>query len=456
MTLRIAVSELVARAEASGSPGLVAKAPHWERVRLGEVARVVNGAAFKSNHFNLDGRGMPLLRIRDVGAQEVGTWYDGPWKQTHRVRRGDLVVGMDGDFKADTWKLEDALLNQRVCRIDIDYTRMDSSFLRLALPGYLDLIWQATSAVTVKHLSSRSIADIPLPLPDLREQRRVVEILEDHLSRLDAAAQYESAALRRADSLREELIRRAITGAEFTGERHPADLAEGGTQDGKLPTLPAEWRWQRLGEIADVVGGVTKDSKKQRLPGLVEVPYLRVANVQRGALRLQDVTNIRVTAEKAAALRLRAGDVLLNEGGDRDKLARGWVWQGEIPDCIHQNHVFRARLNVDLDPYFLSWTANTIGGRWAERNGKQSVNLASISLSKIRLMPVVVPPAGVSSAIVARLTAQLEDADRLQKAVRTSELRTTILRKAVLAAAFEGKLTGRHTDTEAIEELAYA
>lgn len=310
------------------------------------------------------------------------------------------------------------------------------------------------SSTATPSLRRQDLEAQELLLPDVRSQRRVVDILEDHLSHLDAAADYESAALRRITSLREELIRRALIGADLTGKRHSPDLSDVGTQDGELAQLPTGWQWRRLGEIADVVGGVTKDAKKQSLPGLVEVPYLRVANVQRGGLRLDQVTSIRVSPEKAKSLRLVAGDVLLNEGGDRDKLARGWVWQDEVANCIHQNHVFRARLHADLDPYFLSWTANTIGGRWAERNGKQSVNLASISLSMIRRMPVVVPPSGVSTAIVKSLTARLEEVDRLQKAAHTSASRTTILRQAVLTAAFEGKLTGRHADDEVVEELA--
>jgi type I restriction enzyme S subunit len=186
---------------------------------------------------------------------------------------------------------------------------------------------------------------------------------------------------------------------------------------------------------------------------MVEVPYLRVANVQRGALKLDEVSSIRVTPQKAQALELRAGDVLLNEGGDRDKLARGWVWEGEVPNCIHQNHVFRARLRIDLDPYFLSYTANTLGGRWAERNGKQSVNLASISLSMIRRMPVIVPPEGVSARVVNELRDRLEEVDRLEKAAHRSQAHSASLRRAILAAAFEGKLTGRHTDTEVIEDM---
>ncbi len=328
---------------------------------------------------------------------------------------------------------------------------LDRRFLKYFLDVF-DYRGYANGTTRLK-LTQGAMRSIPVPIPDNFEQRRIVEILEDHLSRLDAAGDYESVALRRIGSLREELIRRAVIGADVSGPRKAPGLADAGTQDGDLAELPESWTWRRLGEIADVVGGVTKDAKKQSLPGQIEVPYLRVANVQRGALRLDDITRIRVSPEKADALRLIAGDVLLNEGGDRDKLARGWVWQDEVANCIHQNHVFRARVRVDLDPYFLSWTANTIGGRWAERNGKQSVNLASISLSMIRRMPVVVPAPGVSTGIVARLRGQMNDIDRLERATRASIARRSALRRAVLAAAFEGKLTGRHTDAEMIEEL---
>ena len=306
----------------------------------------------------------------------------------------------------------------------------------------------------IAHLSATRLKTVEFPVPPMQEQRRIVEILEEHLSHLDAAAGYEAAALKRASSLREDLVRRSITGADVAGRRELPDVADAGTQDGVLAPLPEGWAWRRLGDIADVVGGVTKDSKKQSIPGMVEVPYLRVANVQRGALKLDEVASIWVSPQKAEALKLRVGDVLLNEGGDRDKLARGWVWEEEVPNCIHQNHVFRARLRIDLDPYFLSFTANTLGGRWAERNGKQSVNLASISVSMIRRMPVIVPPKGASAGIVSELRDRLEELDRLDGAVRQSQGRTAGLRRAILAAAFEGKLTGRHTDSEVIEELA--
>ena len=331
-----------------------------------------------------------------------------------------------------------------------------------AIPQRLDerfLTWQLRSLELGKLDSSTATPSLrredleaqEVLVPSLEEQRRIVAILEDHLSRLDAADSYLAAASRRLAALQDRLIRRAVTGADF-GAGVATELPAVATDDGLLPPLPADWEWARLGDVADVAGGVTKDAKKQNDPSFVEVPYLRVANVQRGHLNLDTVTTIRVPPARAEALRLRRGDVLLNEGGDRDKLARGWVWDGQIDDCIHQNHVFRARItDARLTPEFLSFTANSFGGPWAERNGKQSVNLASISLKVIRQMPVIVPARGEAEAAVSRLTEQLAGTARLRAGIDVARARCTALRRSLLAAAFSGRLTGSSTEMSVVE-----
>ncbi len=309
---------------------------------------------------------------------------------------------------------------------------------------------EESRGVGIHHLGRARLASWPTPIPPLEEQRRIVDLLEDHLSRLEAADQGLALSLAKLNGLRERTIIHALTGVE-NPERVAADLPDVGTSDGDLASLPLGWEWARLGDVADVVGGITKDAKKQSGPSFVEVPYLRVANVQRGHLKLDVVTQIWADPAKAKSLRLEDGDVLLNEGGDRDKLARGWVWEGQIAECIHQNHVFRARLHERrLDPYFLSWTGNTLGGRWAERNGKQSVNLASISLRMIKQMPVIVPAAGEAERIAAWLRDQLDSYDRLGLALKSARHRAAALRRSLLAAAFSGQLTASRADQEMI------
>ena len=132
-----------------------------------------------------------------------------------------------------------------------------------------------------------------------------------------------------------------------------------------LPSVADGWCWTTLSEISDIEGGITKDQKRRVTGGMREVPYLRVANVQRGYLDLGQVKSIFADEDEVKALRLHKGDILFTEGGDRDKLGRGWVWSDEIEECIHQNHIFRARPRLPfVDPKFVSYHGNYFGQDW--------------------------------------------------------------------------------------------
>jgi len=145
----------------------------------------------------------------------------------------------------------------------------------------------------------------------------------------------------------------------------------------------------RLDSVADISGGLTRNRKDFEQPDLIEVPYLRVANVLRRHLDLREVATIKTTRAKAEALRLLPGDVLFNEGGDKDKLGRGDVWKGQIENCIHQNHVFRARItSPDFEPRFVSAWGNTFGRWWFETYGTQTTGIASINKATLSRFPV--------------------------------------------------------------------
>lgn len=168
-----------------------------------------------------------------------------------------------------------------------------------------------------------------------------------------------------------------------------------------LSQLPEGWVWASLDMLGDIASGVAKGMKRKDGVVLREVPYLRVANVQRGYFNLSEVKTILATERDIKELALVNGDVLFNEGGDRDKLGRGWVWRNEISDCIHQNHVFRMRPYVeDLQSELLSHHGNTFGKFWFRKAGKQTTNLASINMKMLRLFPVPVAPAAEQQVIV--------------------------------------------------------
>lgn len=205
-----------------------------------------------------------------------------------------------------------------------------------------------------------------------------------------------------------------------------------------LPELPDSWCWTRVELITELAGGLTKGKKRKSDKELREVPYLRVANVQRGYLDLEEIKTIEATEEEIQSLALQHGDVLFNEGGDIDKLGRGWVWQDELRTCIHQNHVFRARMIGDaLHPMLLSHHGNSgFAQKYFLMSGKQTTNLASINMTKLRALPVPVPPVAEQAALLEVLNAVLASVAGVQAHATTCEARLTRLAQAVLAQAF--------------------
>lgn len=320
------------------------------------------------------------------------------------------------------------------------------------LPEYLMhyLLQRSVRIIAEQHMSGAVgqrrvprpyLESLEIPVPPLTEQVRIVAEVEQQVSRIEAGEASASTALSGAVTLAERVSSLGSRGCLEECELVPASLAKADIDDGRIPDLPIGWRWSRLGNIASVVGGITKDSKRQGDPDYVEVPYLRVANVQRGEIVLDKVTTIRVPPEKAEALRLERGDVLLNEGGDRDKLGRGWVWDGQIDNCIHQNHVFRARvIDAEIHPKLLAWHANGFGKSWCDRNGTQSVNLASISLRKIKLLPVPIPPREIQEELVKTIELHLEGVAIARAMAEDALARAQDLRASLLHAAFTGAL----------------
>src|SRR5436309_15371615 len=158
---------------------------HWKEVRLGDVADLLTGFPFQSKLFNPK-RGFPLIRIRDIGKARTETLYDGPYDQKYIVKPGSLLIGMDGDFRCEAWRGPEGLLNQRVCKVTPNPDVLDTKFLLFGINRHLKAIQKATSSLTVTHLSSHTVAQIPYPLPPLPEQRGIVAKIEALLEKSSA------------------------------------------------------------------------------------------------------------------------------------------------------------------------------------------------------------------------------------------------------------------------------
>ncbi len=174
----------------------------------------------------------------------------------------------------------------------------------------------------------------------------------------------------------------------------------------------APWQRRKLAEVAEVRTGIAKNNEKA-LTDPVELPYLRVANVQDGHLDLTEIKTIAVESSRVERYSLEDGDVLMTEGGDFDKLGRGAVWRNQISPCLHQNHVFAVRVNrKHLLPEFLAaYCAAEPGRRYFLACSKQTTNLASINSSQLKDLPLQLPSLDEQRRIVCVLDAakQLEN-----------------------------------------------
>jgi type I restriction enzyme S subunit len=166
-----------------------------------------------------------------------------------------------------------------------------------------------------------------------------------------------------------------------------------------------KWRFSYLGEVSSISPGITL-GREVFGPGTVELPYLRVANVKDGHIDTSTVKSLRVLDAEVDRYRLQSGDVLMTEGGDFDKLGRGAVWDGRVDPCLHQNHIFRVRADKGrILPEFLSmYSGSTFGRNWFTNVSKQSTNLASISLTQLKLFPVPCPPMENQAQIVQQVS----------------------------------------------------
>ena len=198
----------------------------WPIKTLGDLMTVQNGYAFDSQFFSSDGK-IGLIRIRDLkSGKDTETRYTGQYDDEYVVSSGDYLIGMDGEFRCYEWQGEPALLNQRVCRLRGFDKSLESRFLFYGINKYLKDIEDVTGYTTVKHLSSKSILAIEMPVPPLEEQKRIVALLDAATARItELTACYELASSH-AKLLSGSMLVELLTSVEDSEPMRLGDVAE--------------------------------------------------------------------------------------------------------------------------------------------------------------------------------------------------------------------------------------
>ena len=199
-------------------------------------------------------------------------------------------------------------------------------------------------------------------------------------------------------------------------------------------SLPPAWARVRFEDVALVAGGVTLGRKLGERK-TVTLPYLRVANVKRGEIDLTVIKDVSIGEDEIERYALRENDLLMTEGGDWDKVGRAAIWKAEIPVCLHQNHVFRARMrSAEIAPFWFERYFNSPVGRgYFESASKQTTNLASINMRQVRSCSIPIPPLAEQRRIVAKVEQLMTLVDALETQIAASRATAANLLSALVA-----------------------
>ena len=284
-----------------------------------------------------------------------------------------------------------------------------------------------------------------VPLPTLDEQKNILDFLDHETTKIDHLIEKQQQLIELLKEKRQTVISHAVT----KGLDPNVPMKDSGVE--WLGNVPEHWIVCRLKHVANIQSGIAK-GKDIAGKATISVPMLRVANVQDGYLNLNEVHHIEIEKDQLERYLLKDGDVLMNEGGDNDKLGRGAVWKSQIKDCIHQNHVFAIR-PYKIEPEWLDILTRASYAKFHFfRQSKQSTNLASISSTNIKETTVLVPPKTEREAILRYLKTQFSHFDALENQCILQVNLLKERRTALISSAVTGKIDVRNWQAPTVAE----
>ena len=460
----------------------------WVLASLPDLLSLDIGFAFKSAEYVTTG--VRLLRGENIEPGRL-RWEDTKhWSEAKSselkhlcIKEGDIILAMDRPLVSAGLKIARAkrsdlpcLLVQRMARFCLFDAEM-TAFVYQALTTdvFIRHLFEGQTGTQLPHISGKRILDFEIPLPPVAEQQRIVATLDERLSKLDDSVanleraernlvRYRAAVLAAACSgklvpTEADLVRRAGRSYESADqllvrilvERRKANTKakydEPTKPDtSKLLKLPEGWAWATVDQLtADQSYG--SSAKTGESPD--GIPVLRMGNIQDGKLDITKLKYLPRNHSEFPDLFLHNNDLLFNRTNSAELVGKAAVYQGQPSPCSYASYLIRVRFAPSVFPHYVCGVINSAYGRaWIRSVMHQQVGQANVNGTKLAAFLVPLPPLAEQERIVAEVDRHLSRADALASSIAQAKRRAQRLRRAILAAAFQGRLVPQDPNDE--------
>ena len=396
----------------------------WTPTTLGSLGRYLNGRAFKKHEWAPSGR--PIIRIQNLtGTSAVFNHFEGEVEKRYVARPGDLLVSWAATLGAFFWSGPEAVVNQHIFKVE---SSIDVRFHKHLLDYKLDELVRHTHGSGMVHITRSRFDAVPVAVPHIDEQRRIVDILEDHLARLDAADAYLAKARRR--------------------------------RRGWLRAIEDRCLWHNPGAlrpVRELLGEPMRNGHSARATrdGGEGVRTLTLTAVTRHTFTDAFTKITSANPRRVGDLWLRAGDILVQRSNTAELVGTAALYEGPADWAIFPDLLIRLR--TDREKVSQHFLASALSSERAHRQMRDKAKGLAGSMPKVdqaaigaTLIPV--PDRRVQDRIVAELAEAEAVSSQLDRDLSAAVVESTALRRSLLEAAFSGRLTGHASCVDRVQE----
>lgn len=381
----------------------------WEVCRYKNICTIQSGFPFDSSKFSVQ-KGFPLIRIRDITSGKIETYYDGYYPEEYVVKKGDLIIGMDGDFNVRLWQNEDGLLNQRCCRL-YEKKCANKSFLFYTLPMALRRINDLAYATTVKHLSNNDIYNSSITLPPLSVQQSISSFLDTKCGEIDSLISIQEEMISELLAYKQSVITEAVT----KGLDKKAKMKNSGVE--WIGDIPEEWEVKPYKAIFYTEKGLNITKADLVEKGEPVLSYGQIHSKMNTGTKINDALLKYVPSsyiETNPECLVQKGCFLIADTSEDYEGCGNAIYVDKDMTLFAGYHTIVARpIHNNGDYKYLAYLFLTDIWRQQIRSRVSGIKVYSINQKIIRLTSVLLPPLPVQQAIATYLDEKTSQIDSL-------------------------------------------